>query len=342
MSRHRPVWLAALGLATVCAAPARAQESYRYLPDDTEQVATLNFRQILESELVKAKKSQVDQVKGLLELTIQNNEIAKKYLESLGFDLFRDFKSVTVAAPATVDPEDFNGLIILEGNFNPEKFQKTAEEATKDYGDILKIIRIGGHRVWAVSPPGENKTVYVALVNRSTLLASSRKQVMTQVLERSPGTDPALKKEVSELLKTTSPTQSFGYVTTGPALSNLVQKLVEQNADPKGKLIVQMATPVLKAIAALGIEVTIRKDIDFQVGVGTKDKEAADALAKQLNGFILLGRGMVANNAKKDPKLEPALEIMKTLRTTVEGTTVLVRGQVSAAVLEKSLKNAGP
>jgi hypothetical protein len=342
MSRYRPLWLAALGLATACAAPARAQESHRYLPDDTEQVATLNFRQILESELLKSHKEQLAQMKGLVELAVQNNEIAKKYLEALGFDFFRDFKSATVAAPATVDPEDFNGLIILEGNFNPEKFQKTAEEAAKEYGHILKAIRIGEHRVWAVTPPGQDKTAYVALVNRSTLLAGGRKRIMEQVLERSPGTAPDLKKEVKELLKTTSPTQSFSYVTTGPALSNLVQKAVDQNPDPKGKIIVQMAAPVLQAIAALGIGVTVRKDIDFQIGIGTKDKKAADDLSKQLSGFILLGRGMVAKKAKEDPKVETALEVMKTLRTTVEGTTVLVRGQLSAAVLEKALKNAGP
>jgi hypothetical protein len=333
MLRHRPAWLAALGLAAlVIAAPARAQESHKYLPNDAEMIATLNFTQILESELAKTHKEQVDMLKGLLDNAIQNNEQARKYLESLGFDPFRHFQRITVAAAASIDPE--KGLAIIEGKFDPEKFQKTAEKAAQENGDVIKVIRLGNHKVWEINVPAQDKTLYVSLPSKSVLLASVGKDMMKDALSRSASAaEPELKKEVAELLKTTKPDQSLSFVATGNALS----KLAAESKAPQAA----MAIPILKTMVGVSAAITARKNIEFQVGIGTSDKKAADALSGQASTLILFGQGMVAQRAKDDPKLAPALEVMKTLRTTVEGTTVLIRGEVSAAVLDKALKNAG-
>jgi len=337
MVRNRPVLLAALGLAAMLSAdPARAQESHKYLPSDAEMIVAVNLRQMLESELVASQKDKVAQVKGLLDLAVQNNEVAKKYLESLGFDLFRDFHSITVASAASIDPEKFLGII--EGKFNPEKFHKTAEGAAREHGDILKIVQMGEHKVWEVNAPGQHKVLYMALVNTSTLLVAHGKGVLKDALAAK---EPELKKEVRELLKTTSPKQSFSFVATGKALSNLAEKVAEHNQDPKAKQAIDMAAPVLKMIAGLSAAVTVGKNIEFQVGVGTQDKNAADVLSQQANGLIALGRGLVAQKAKEDPKSETALEVMKTLQASVEGTTVIIRGQIAAAVLEKAMKQGG-
>jgi hypothetical protein len=336
MLRHRLVLLAAVGLAAaLVAAPARAgQESHKYVPDDAEMITTLNFRQILESQLAKTHKDKVDQAKGLLEFAVQNNVEAKRYLEALGFDLFRDFNSITVAAAASANPE--KALIVIEGKFNAEKFAKTAEEAAKEHGDILKVNKVGNYKVWEVNPPGQDKTLYVSLVNGSTLLATLGKQLMTDALTRAAQVNgPAFKKEVKELLKTTSPTQSFNLVATGKALAVLAEQAAKNNPQA------QMAGPILKKMAGVSAAITVGKDIDFQVGIGTESKEAADMLSGQAAGILAFGKGMVAQKAKEDPKMEAALDIMKTMQTSVEGTTVLIRGQVAAAVLEKAIKNAG-
>jgi hypothetical protein len=334
MFHHGRVWLAALVVAGLLFGSARAAEDcLKYVPNDAEIIATLNFRQILGSELAKAHQDKVDQVKGLLNVAIQNNEEAKKYIESLGFDLFRDFNSITVAAAASTKPE--KGLVIVDGKFDADKFQKTAEDAAKEHGDVIKATQIGGNKVWEINPPGQDHTLYVALANKSTLLVSAGKALLTDALSRASGSgQPELKKEVKALLKTTSSKQSFSFVATGKALSMLAEQI-------KNNPQAMAAAPVLKQMAGISAAVTIGKDIDFQVGIGTPDKEAADVLSKQASGLILFGRGMVSQKAKEDPKAEMALDVMKTLQTSVEGTTVIIRGQVAAAVLEKALKNAG-
>jgi len=336
MHRTRSGLLAVLGLAVAfSAAPARAQESHKYLPSDTELLASFNFRQLLGSELAVSQKDKVEQMKGLLDSIIQGNEEAKQYLEALGFDLFRDFNSVTVAVAASIAPE--TGLVIVEGKFNPEKFHKTAEQVAGEHGDILKIVRVGEHKVWEVSAPGQDKTLYMSLVNKSTLLAALSKSVLRAALEQK---EPDLKKEVRELLKTTSTKQSLSFVATGKALSNAAEKAAEHSNDPKGKQVLEMAGPVLKMISGFSAALTVGKNVDFQIGVGTQDKKTADTLAQQASGLIALGRGLVAQKAKEDPQSATALEIMKTMEASVEGTTVIIRGQIAAAVLEKAMKNS--
>jgi len=336
MNRSRFVLLAILGLtAAFSAAPARAQESHKYLPSDAEMIASFNFRQVLGSELVASQKEKVEQMKALLDSIIQGNEEAKKYLEALGFDLLRDFHGVTVAGAASMDPD--TGLVIVEGKFNPEKFHNTAEQVARENGDILKVIKVGNHKIWEVNAPGHPKTLYMCLANKSTILAALSKSVLTTALEQK---EPDLKKEVRELLKTTNSKQSLSFVATGKALSNLAEKIAEKSNDPKGKQVLEMAGPALKMIAGFSAALTVGKNVDFQVGVGTEDKKAADVLSQQATGLIALGRTLVAQKAQQDPNSATALEIMRTLTASVEGTTVILRGQISAAVLEKAMKNS--
>jgi hypothetical protein len=341
MLRYRPYVLATVAVA-VLLVPARAGEDcIKYLPADTEVVSTLNLRQILESDLGRSQKDKVELLKGLLNNAIQNNDVADKYLKSLGFDLFRDFNSITVAAAASADPEKI--LVILDGKFNPEKFQKTAEEAAKEYGDILKIVKVGNHTVWEVNDPNQDKTVYVSLANKSTLLATIGKTTMTNALAQAAGTkEPGLKKEVRKLIEATTAKQSFSFAGTGPGLAKLAEFLAEHAKEPQVQLLVPLAVPFLKTLAGVNASITVTKEIEFQVGIDAREKKAAEDLSSKISGAILMVRGMTAQKAKDEPRAQLGLEVLKTLRTSVEGTIVNVRGRISEAVLEKAVKQAGP
>jgi hypothetical protein len=318
--------LAVLGFV-LTAAPARAAEGHKYLPSDAELIASFNLHQLLQSDLVAHHKDKVEAIKGMLNNFLQNNDEAKKYFEELGVKPFRDFHVITVAAPASLDPK--KGLLIIDGKFSAERFHKTAEQGAKDYGDVLKIGRIGSQEVYEVNPPGHD-ALFITLANTSTLLASHSKSVLETALTQN---EPNLKKEVQNLLKTTSDKQSFNIVATGKAVSNAAEKAAEHNPDPKTKQIADAAAPVLKTLAGFNAAITVGKNIDFQIGIGTKDKNAADVLAKQINGLLVFGKGIVA--AQQDPKAQAAAEVMKTLQVSTEDTTVLVRGEIAAEVLEQ-------
>src|SRR5262245_23273510 len=74
--------------------PAGAAEVEKYLPEDAEVVATVNIKQLLESELVK--KHALEMIKD----AIKNNTGAQKQLSDLGLNPLTDFERVTLAGTA--------------------------------------------------------------------------------------------------------------------------------------------------------------------------------------------------------------------------------------------------
>ena len=48
---------------------------------------------------------------------------------------------------------------------------------------------------------------------------------------------------------------------------------------------------------------------------------------------------LVGQQVKKDEKLAPLLDVVKTLRITAQGTNVVLRGAASLEVIEKLMSN---
>lgn len=149
----RREWQAALVVTLGLAATWTTTEAAdpKYLPNDTEIVLTVNVKQILDSELVKANKDAVDQGKAMLENQAGDNP-AMKYLKAAGFDIFRDLHSVTVASSGAKEPS----AIIVTGKFDSAKITATAEEAAKDNPDSLKVTKLAQQTVFEITPRARN------------------------------------------------------------------------------------------------------------------------------------------------------------------------------------------
>jgi hypothetical protein len=326
--RSRLCGLAAM--LTICWAAAQAGAAdLKYLPEDTGIVFTINFRQIVDSPLVKGQKDAIGKIKALVDNALGENEEAQKYLKATGFDLFRDLTSVTVAHPGDHDKKA--ALAIIEGDFNPEKFHAAAADAVKDHGDFISISKVGEHKIIEVSAPNDHAGV-VVMVNKNLILAAASKDRVLAALARAGTSEKGkLKKELKSLLETTSAKQSISAVATGAALTRLLEKAPVPNA--------QAGVEVLKKIDGLSGAITILKDVQFQMGVATKDEETANLLAKQANQFIPLGKFLVMQQANQDQKLLPVVDVMNTLRATVQGTSFLLRGEVTVENIDKLMKN---
>jgi hypothetical protein len=334
MARHSRLWaFPVLALSALLgAAPLRAADA-KYLPPDTELVLTINFKQILDSDLVKAQKQAIDIAKGALEQALPGEDQALKYLKSADFDLFRDLVSVTFALPATKRPED--GVVLIEGKFNAEKFYAAAEDAAKEHGDVVKITRAGALRIIEVTPPGEKKA-YVSLIGKNVLVAASNKEKLQGVATAAAeGKGPKHKEAFANLLKTTSAKQSFSFVATGPALA----KLLENNPDVPNA---EAVGPVLRQLQGVSGALTISKDIQFQLGIGTQDAETAKKLSQGANIGLFTVRALVNQKVMEDPKLAPVNDIMKTLRVSAQGTSLVISGNASVTAIEALIKNFVP
>src|SRR5262245_44856070 len=116
MSRFRiGAAVLALVVALQTGSGARAAEPDKFLPSDTEQLVTINFRQILDSALVK--KVGLDMLRDLL----KSEETVSEVLKDLGLDPFKDLEKLQIAGPADVEGD--KALMILSGKFDVDKFK---------------------------------------------------------------------------------------------------------------------------------------------------------------------------------------------------------------------------
>src|SRR5262249_28959182 len=158
----------------------------------------INVKQILDSELVKSQKDKLEQIKKLIQEKLPGDNQAQKYLEKAGFDPFKDFGSLTLAMPASKDPE--NLFVLVDGSFDAKKIEASAKAAAADHGDVIKINKVGKHLTFEVSPPGE-KRIYGVLLNGTTMAFCASKQAMQGAIDRASGdAKSVLKKEVTTLL----------------------------------------------------------------------------------------------------------------------------------------------
>src|SRR5262245_58516414 len=113
MLRFGRVSLGAVALAALAFTASLQAADPKYFPPDTEIVFSINVKQILGSELLKANKDKLEQLKELIKSQLPGDAVAQKYLEKMGFDPFKDLTSVTIAMPPSKDPDAV--FIIVQG-----------------------------------------------------------------------------------------------------------------------------------------------------------------------------------------------------------------------------------
>jgi hypothetical protein len=327
MRSYRLAWLAVVFALLPAFASAQSVPA-KYLPKETELVFTLNFQQLLNSQQAKEQKELVKQLQFLLDNKL--TEVgAQKYLDKAGLDLFRDVGSVSLVGQVTQQGDKV--LLVAEGKFSPDKLQAAAEDAARDNPGSLNITKIDDQRVYEVPTP-DGKTVYISPVGSSALVAATSKDLFTAMLSQlKSGREPMLTKSVQSLLKTTNTQQSLSFVVTGAEMVRIAQHIPNVNSN-------EQILEVLKNLDGLSIAFTLAKDLKFQIGITAANKETADDLSNKANGGLIFGRTLIEAQAKKDPKLIPAVEIVNSLRVAAEGNNVLVRGEISYENLGKIVK----
>jgi hypothetical protein len=327
--------LLAVAAALTLAPVARADTMY--VPASSEVIVRVNLRQILESDLVKGHKEGLAFVKMMLESQLSQNAEMQKYLKDVSFDLFRDLDTITLALPASPDPS--RALVILTGRFDPKKVTATAEEAAKAHGDVLKVTRSDKHALFEITPPRQGKAFHVALVGSTTLLAAQGKAVLTGALEQGQR-EPALKKEVKDLLASSDPKASLSFVATTPAVLKLLEASNDARVAQMAKALQSAPSKDLEKVRGFVGNVTLGSDVQFALGAGTVDAEAAKNFVGQATFGLFAAQVAVAKMAKDDPRLAPAMDVLRTLKASAEGSTFFIRGHIPAAVIEQALKDA--
>lgn len=333
MQFARRLWIAAVGLL-VSAVAVQAQPT-KLLPADTEMIVTINLQQMLKSEVAKANKTIIDLAKGKIEEGLEDKGVGK-WLKKADFDLFRDLNSVTFAIPGgdKRNPQE-DGFIILEGKFDADKIEAAVMEASKEAGGGVKQVKIGGIKAYEVTPKDE-KTIYVGVLDKKTMIACGNKKDFEDAVARNEGNSPANFKAavIKNLMSTVNAKQSINMVAT----SKILAKMAE-NAPQGGGAQAQQAIDFLKTMEGFSAALTIQKNIDFQLGVNAQDADTAKKYADASNLGMAFAKMKIAEAAKQNEKLAPAVDVVNSIKISAMGSNLVIRGQVTFENLEKILQN---
>jgi hypothetical protein len=301
-----------LAVAVVAlAVPARAAETDKLLPNSTNAVISMNVRQLLDSALIKKFD---DQIKAGL----NKNGEAKKILEALGFDPFKDVDRVVVAGSGD-KPEE--ALILVLGKFNREKLEAAAEQAAKDDKSGLTIHKEGNYKLYEIHDKNQNKPAFGAILSGTVIALAPNKDMVVDALDRQSGKKKSdLKKDLLDLLGKADLKQSI-------SITALAQGLGGGQA--------QDFADKIKAITG-GINVT--DDIKLNIDLASKDADSAKDVAKVMDDGLGQAKAFIGLMAAQDKKWEAASDILGTVKVNAVGSNVNLKGEISKTVIDKLLK----
>jgi hypothetical protein len=334
MFSHHRLGAVLFGLALAAlllAVPARAAEVDKLLPNDTETLVTINVKQIMDSPLVQ--KLGVDKLKKALD----DQDEVKKVLTELGFDPFKDLESLTFAISSGSDTD--KGLIIAHGKFDVAKFTAKAEEVAKDMKDVVKITKVPGPgaesgkiNLYEVNVPNQPQTLFVALVDKNTLLASAGKDYVLDAIDKQGGRKKAeLKsKELKTLLGRIDGKQSIWTAVLGSTLEK--SPLVSDDT----------AKELISKLVDAHFGLTVDKDLKGEVGITAKTNEDAKKLDEVINDSLNQAVGILSLLAGNQPEIKPLLNVLKSIRPSIKDKTITIQATLAGDDIEKAIQKLKP
>lgn len=332
MVRAKTGWMAGAVVCVLVTATAGQAIEPKFLPPSAEAVITLNLKQIKESDLVKKYE---DTFKKLREKAEKDAGAGvKEYLDKTGFDVFRDLDSVTITGDGSLNADSL--FVALEGKFNPEKIIDTIKEAGRDQGITVKVSKNGPVNSIEIVPPGDEKTIYAALLNDSLLVASTSKEAVTGTIARVTGNKAAaIGKNMKKLLETTSSKQSLSFVLTTTGAGRIAENAPIPKKDGAGD-----PAAFLDNFEGFTAAVTVGKSVVIQATGIAKDED----IAKKMAGFgtlaIVALRGAIVQKAQEDQNLQTVVDIAKTIKITPQGSDVNLRAEVTPEAIERLIEIA--
>ena len=307
LKRNRVCVALLVGLLAV-AGSVRAADYEKYLPDDTEAVIQLNFKQVLASPMLK------DAIGGLKALLATQGAALKE----IGFDPFTDLSHVVIAIPGGGNPE--KAVILVTGKFDTAKIEAAAEKSGKA---DLKIHKVGTKKVFETKadvPQVGEQGVFVSFVDGTTLAVTNSKDGITETLNRASGTKKSgLKADMKTLI---------GKMDSKMSLSLAVLGTVAGQAEVSDRI-----NNITGGIALVD-------DIKLDLVIVAKNADTA----KELEGLISMGLDqakqilpIVAANQKQ---LAPVVDLIGVIKVASAGNNVTIKGLLTKDDVQKAIKKA--
>jgi hypothetical protein len=304
-----------LGLATT----TRAAEPDKLLPPDTDTIAVVNLRQIIDSDIIK--KYALEQIKQLLD-----GQDAKQILTDLGLDPLKDIEKIVIGSVETQFKKDAEPkfLIIVHGKFDAQKLYKTAEARAKTDGEKFAMVKDGDTVMFKFDPGSGQPSVYGTVVNEKTVIAASDKKLITEALKAADANKPAaIKKDLAALIGRLDDKASI-------TVASLLKGKLDEVKIPGGLPIkldgIQKAIPTIDTLA---VAVKIGTDVSVDLTFGMKDENAAGDMRNALDDLFRDLKPLVQGLGEFEPRAKPLADVLASVKITSKNKDVTLTGKVT-------------
>lgn len=312
---------AALAAAFAFAPSARAAEPDKLLPAAAEGVISVNVRQLIESDIMK--KYALEQMKQ----SLQGND-AQRLLRELGLDPFKDIDRIIITLSGK-DRTDMKLLVIVRGKFDPDKLYKTAEAQTKKDPDRFSLVRDGDDKMFKFQPDNGNP-LYGTVVDETSVVLGNDKKVIGAALAAATSTKkPTVNKDLAALIGKMDDKAS---IWVAAVVKDKLDKLKLPGGG--GAQNFQAQIPNLDTVTMV---VKVTGDVNLEVGLGMKDANSADEMAKTVDDMLQTVKGALPFLAANEPKLKPLVDASKSLKSNLKDRTVVITAKLAGDALGKIL-----
>jgi hypothetical protein len=226
----------------------------------------------------------------------------------LGFNPIQNVSELLVASPANTGTP--TGLIMATGNFPVDKLTAAATGQTN-----TQVQSYGGATLLINSDSTNNVTHAVAFLGNTIAIAGDLASVKAAI-DRNGGPavsiDPTLAAKMNQL----SSTEDQWLVSIAPVAS-LIPAGVTPASTPQGP--VAQVLPLLKSVQSFDGGVKLGNTIAITGEAIANNPKNAQALQAVVN----LGLALVSSlNTSKDPHMAELVQLLQTIQTSVDGSTV--------------------
>jgi hypothetical protein len=295
-------------------------------PTDTNIYVAIDLRQAFDSAFFK------DNVLETVREVLGQFSDAETVLKDLGLNPFKDIDRVVLASPAA--KENDRGLIIARGKFDTAKFKSRADKLkkAKDESVTIHTIPLGGgatHDVYEMALPGQDLSLFVTLLDGSTLLASPGKDYVVDALKtaRDKKKSELKNKELAALIaRLETSKQALTVAFPGSALAGLEIPGFEG---------------ALKGVEAVGGGLTIGKELKLDLAVSSKTEENARELRSLMDRGVKLATAGLALVGEDNKELSLLYEVVKSIKVIGKGKVVGVSARITAETLQDLFGKGG-
>jgi hypothetical protein len=293
----------------------------KYLPDETGGVFVIDIKQILSSKaFTKELRKQIEDI-------LKMDQV-QMVLKDTGFDPFKDIDRALLAI--TPGADGFSGpFLVVEGRFDVAKLSAKAEEISKLF-PAFKPVEIGKTKVYEMGFGGSNPP-YLGLLDKNTLILAGTKQEMTDAIEKAGGKKKTefKSKTLAKLIAKMDPKLAVNVACAAEMATGGSGMTV-----PGGGFVRMTRTLGDEGIDSVTGGIAVDEDAKAKIHFTAKDADIAKKLGAEFEVGLAQAQAEIAREAVRNRDLAPVVDVVKSIKTSVEDQTLTVVGQGNAGAVE--------